>query len=154
MELAQYYDLGRDTEATDVYANVTGTVLGATFGVVVGGSFRWPLVDQIAANRVSALVLSAWVAYRLYPYVPTIDLHKYWDTLKPIVLTPNLSAYDLFRHSAIWLILYALVAKIGGAALQPWLILPVFAGVVLFLRSSSSRQRSVSPSLRARSSRM
>jgi len=27
--------------------------------------------------------------------VPTIDLHKYWDTLKPIVLTPNLSTYDL-----------------------------------------------------------
>jgi len=131
MELAQYYDVGRDTEATDVYANVTGTVLGATFGVVVGGSFRWPLVNQIAANRIPALVLSAWVAYRLYPFVPTIDLHKYWDTLKPIVLTPNLSTYDLFRHSAIWLIVYALVAKIGGAALSPWLLLPVFAGAVL-----------------------
>jgi VanZ family protein len=132
MELAQYYDVGRDTQATDIYANVAGTVLGATFGVVVGGSFRWPLVDQIAANRVPALILSAWVAYRLYPFVPTIDLHKYWDTLKPVILTPNLSAYDLFRHSAIWLIVYALVAKIGGAALSPWLLLPLFAGAVLF----------------------
>ena len=132
MELAQYYDVGRDTEATDVYANAIGTVLGAICGVVLGSISRWPLVDQIAINRVPALVLSAWVTYRLYPFVPTIDLHKYWDTLKPIVLTPNLSAYDLFRHSAIWLIVYALVAKIAGTALWPWLLLPVFAGAVLF----------------------
>jgi hypothetical protein len=32
-----------------------------------------------------------------------IDLHKYCNALKPIVLTPSLIGYDLFRQTAIWL---------------------------------------------------
>lgn len=131
MELAQYYDIGRVTAATDVYANVAGTALGSASGIIFGRNFRWTLVDQIAANRIPALILCAWVAYRLYPFVPTIDLHKYWVTLKPIVLAPHLSAYDLFRHSAIWLAVYTLVVKIGRPLLRPWLLIPFFATAVL-----------------------
>jgi len=131
MELTQYYDVGRDTEATDVYANVLGTILGAIPGVVSRDDHRWLFVRQIAANRIPALLVLAWLAYRLYPYVPTIDLHKYWDTLKPIVLTPKFSAYDLFRHTAIWLTVYTLVSRIT-TILRPWLLIPLFAAGVLF----------------------
>jgi hypothetical protein len=89
------------------------------------------LIDQVAANRVPSLLLLAWAAYRLYPFVPTIDLHKYWNTVKPIILTPQLLPYDLFRHTAIWLTVYALIARIG-ATLRPWVLIPLFAGAVLF----------------------
>ena len=88
MELTQYYDDGRQTAATDLYANVVGTTLGAIGGSLTGTDFRWPLLRGIASNRVPALLLSAWAGYRLFPYVPTIDLHKYWDTLKPVILYP------------------------------------------------------------------
>ena len=77
MELAQYYDPGRVTSATDLYANVAGTALGAFGGHLAGADFRWPLLREIAANRVPALLLSAWAGYTLFPYVPTVDLHKY-----------------------------------------------------------------------------
>ena len=75
MELAQYYDDSGVTSATDLYANVIGTLLGAIGASLTGRKFRWPLLREIAANRVPALLLSAWVGYRLFPYVPTIDLY-------------------------------------------------------------------------------
>ncbi|HXO90081.1 MAG TPA: VanZ family protein, partial [Stellaceae bacterium] len=133
MELAQYYDDSRQTAATDLYANVVGTLLGAIGGGVTGGNFRWPLLREIASNRVPTLLLSAWAGYRLYPYVPTIDLHKYWDALKPVILHPTLTGYDLFRYTTIWLTIGVLVEAIGGQK-RAWLLFPLFVGSVMFAK--------------------
>ncbi len=114
VELLQYYDTGRDTEATDFYANTLGTAIGAGIGWFFGQNFRWPLLREISANRVPALLLAAWLGYRLYPYVPTIDLHKYWTALKPVFLYPKLSPYSLLRHVAIWLAICVMIEKIAG----------------------------------------
>src|SRR5271157_3948056 len=42
IELTQYYDDGRQTAATDLYANVVGTGLGAIGGSLTGTDLRWP----------------------------------------------------------------------------------------------------------------
>jgi VanZ family protein len=130
MELTQFYDDGRQTAATDLYANVVGTTLGAIGGSLTGSDFRWPLLREIASNRVPALLLSAWAGYRLFPYVPTTDLHKYWDTLKPVILYPSLTGYDLFRYTAIWLTIGALIEPISGPKRVRQLF-PLFVGGVL-----------------------
>jgi len=130
MELVQYYDDGRQTAATDLYANVLGTGLGAIGGSLTGTDLRWPLLREITANRVPALLLSAWAGYRLFPYVPTTDLHKYWSALKPIILHASLTGYDLFRYTAIWLTIGALIEAISGPK-RAWLLFPLFVGVVL-----------------------
>jgi VanZ family protein len=113
-ECLQYYDAYRDTEATDVYANTLGTMLGATAGWLFGREFRMPFLRELSANRIPALLLAAWLGYRLYPYVPTINLHKYWDALKPIVLYPELTVLGLLRQTAIWLCIRALSDAIAG----------------------------------------
>jgi VanZ family protein len=130
MELVQYYDDSRQTAATDLYANVVGTLLGAIGGGLTGGSFRWPLLREIASSRVPTLLLSAWAGYRLFPYVPTIDLHKYWNALRPVVLHPSLTGYDLFRYTAIWLTIGVLVEAIGGQK-RARLMFPLFVGAVI-----------------------
>ena len=114
VEVVQYYDTGRDTEATDLYANTLGTAIGAGIGWFFGQDFRFPLLREISANRVPALLLTAWLGYRLYPYVPTIDLHKYWGALKPVFLYPQLTPDSLFRHVAIWLSICVMIEKIAG----------------------------------------
>lgn len=114
VEYLQYYDAGRDTEATDFYANVLGTAIGASVGWVFGQDFRWPLLREISANRVPALLLTAWLGYRLYPYVPTIDLHKYWHAVKPVIVYPHLTPYSLFRHIAVWLSICVMIEKMVG----------------------------------------
>jgi len=114
VEVLQYYDAGRDTQATDLYANALGTVIGAAIGWFFGQDFRLPLLREISANRVPALLLTAWLGYRLYPYVPTINLHKYWDALKPVVLYPQLPPDALLRHVAVWLGICVMIEKIAG----------------------------------------
>jgi VanZ family protein len=130
IELTQYFDADRVTDAPDVYANSAGTLLGAVGGALTGGNFRWPLLSEIAANRVPALLLGAWIGYRLFPYVPTLDLHKYWDALKPVILDPSLTRYDLFRYTFIWLTICALIEAIAGPR-RIWVLFPLFVGCVL-----------------------
>jgi VanZ family protein len=130
MELAQFFDAGRVTDAPDVYTNTIGTLLGAIGGRLTGGSFRWPLLSEIAAARVPTLLLAAWIGYRLFPYVPAIDLHKYWHALQPVLRHPSLTGYELFRYTAIWLALSALIEAIVGAT-WVWFVFPLFAVAVL-----------------------
>jgi VanZ family protein len=130
MELAQHYDDGRQTAATDLYANVVGTALGAIGGSLTRRNLRWPLLGEIASNRVPMLLLSAWAGYRLYPYVPTTDVHKYWNALKPVILHPSLTGYDLFRYTAIWLTIGALIEAIVGPR-RLRLLFPLFVGFVI-----------------------
>lgn len=130
VELLQYYDGGRDTEATDFYANTLGTLLGAAGGWLFGREFRWPFLRELSDNRVPVLLLAAWIGYRLYPYVPTINLHKYWDALKPVVLYPHLTPLGLVRQTAIWLCICTLTEKIAGP--RSGRLYWFFAGFTLF----------------------
>ncbi len=129
IELLQYYDTGRDTEATDFYANVAGTILGALFGRSVGRNIRWSVLSGVPANPVPALLLVAWLGYRLYPYVPTIDLHKYWNAIKPLVLHPSATPYAIFRQTAFWMAICLLVEKIANGR-RAVLLFGIFAGLV------------------------
>jgi VanZ family protein len=133
VELTQYYDEGRDTTLNDLYSNTLGTLLGAIGGILVAGRVRWALLRDLVDNREPALLLAGWLGYRLFPYVPTIDLHKYWDALKPVVLHPSLTPYDLIHHTAIWLVVYALFAAIFRRR-YPVLLMPFFVGAVLFAK--------------------
>ena len=130
MELVQYYDDSRQTAATDLYANVVGTLLGAIGGRLTGRNLRWPLLREIASSRMPTLLLSAWAGCRLFPYVPTTDLHKYWNALKPVILYPSLTGYDLFRYTAIWLAIGVLIEAISGPK-RVRLLFPLFVGGVL-----------------------
>jgi VanZ family protein len=130
MELAQYYIAARVSAADDVYANLIGTVLGALAGNLAGANSLWLPLRQATVNRVPSLLLALWLGYRLYPYVPTIDLHKYWEAIRPVVLNPHPTSYDLFRYTAIWSAIGSLVEAIGGRR-RCWLLFPFFIAAVL-----------------------
>lgn len=130
MELTQYYDIGRDTAATDLYANTIGTLIGAPVAILFSGRLRVPLLQAIAARPVPILLIATWAGYRLYPFVPTIDLHKYWHALKPAVLDPVPAPAALYRHVSIWLTLFALIEAIFGAR-RSAVLAALLAGLVL-----------------------
>lgn len=112
MELTQYFDIGRVTSADDVYANTLGAIVGSVGANCLSGRWRVPLIAGISAKPVPVALIAAWAGYRLYPYVPTIDLHKYWAALKPVILYPVLPLGDLCRHTTIWLTIFAFVATV------------------------------------------
>lgn len=116
VELVQYFDAGRQTTTTDVYANFAGTALGAFAGCMGGAGLRRPSAGNVAADPFPVLLLLAWVASRLYPFVPSVVPYKYWHALKPVVLHPEVTPYDLCRYAAVWLFVAALVDAVAGRA--------------------------------------
>jgi VanZ family protein len=140
MELLQFNDVGRTTSMGDVYANTIGSLLGAAAGIALGGSFRWPLVRELGENLAPATLIAAWLGYRLYPYVPTINLHKYWHTIRPLIHAPSLPAGELAGFAIIWLCLASVVEQIFGfrrwLLLFPALVGAEVAGRIMMLRTS------------------
>ena len=131
MELLQYFDAGRVSCMSDFYLNSLGTLLGA----LAAGAWRGDLSSvNIASGRASPfalLVLTAWLGWRLFPYEPVIDLHKYWAALKPLVLSPNLTPYDVFRFATMWAAVTYL-AQFGVSLRSPRVIVPA-AMALIFL---------------------
>ncbi len=142
MELSQFYIAGRFTDMSDVYANATGSLLGALAAVVFGGGVRLSLPGERHPQIFPSLLLASFLARRLYPYVPVIDLHKYLQALRPVYAAPRLAAGDLFVHGVVWLVLAYLVESLFGrrSALALFLILAVviFAGQIMIVEASVS----------------
>jgi VanZ family protein len=137
IEITQYNDLGRTTSMGDVYANGIGASCGAAARIFVGTSLRWPLVGELAANPSAALLLTMFFAYRLYPYVPVIDLHKYWHAVRPILMAPSLPSGEFSRYLVTWLFVAAIVHVLYGCRrfqlLFPLLCSAEFLGRVLIV---------------------
>ena len=103
IELAQFYDAGRVSSFSDFFLNVVGLLVGTI--VALGAAARlvrtsWPAGSAPAFSR---LLLLSWLGWRLYPYVPTLEIHHYWHILQPLLLTPGIEPLNLFRYTALWL---------------------------------------------------
>ncbi len=102
IELTQFYDASRVSTLSDVYLNVVGTLAGAVLACLVGADLThlsWPSGSAPAFAR---LLLLAWLGWRLYPYVPTIDLHQYWRAVR-VLFTADVGAYSISRYALLWL---------------------------------------------------
>ena len=131
LEWAQFYDEGRDPGMADIYANLTGTVLGASAGSLLFRKQRRPLTLPIARRPFVLLLLGSWLGYRLTPFAPTIDLHKYWLALKPLVMSPVLPPLDLYRHAVITLALALLLEALFGVVRSRVAILALVPALLL-----------------------
>jgi len=130
VELAQYFDPGRVPSAGDVYTNAGGTALGAVAGLVFAYDIRLSLVRDIRSRPFPALLIASWLGYRLYPYVPTINLHKYVDVFRALVLNPQLGRYECFRYTVMWLTIAALLETMAKQR-RSRRLLPLFAVAVV-----------------------
>lgn len=90
VEALQLGIAGRVSSGPDLALNAAGTLLGALLGTAMGGrqlfagEGRGGLADPVAA-----LLVLLWLGWRLYPYVPSIDLQDWKDNLKPLLLHPE-----------------------------------------------------------------
>lgn len=137
MELAQFYDQGRDSTLGDVYANAIGTAMGVLAARLLAAGQRWGTLRALAADRPAAAILVMWFGYRLYPYVPTIDPHKYLHALAAVVLEPPPGPLDCARFLLAWLVVAMVIDRLYGPrqvrTLFPLLACGEFLGRVLIL---------------------
>ncbi len=116
MELTQFYIPGRDSTLTDVYDNFAGSLLGAALGSLFHGELRLGVFSALTKRPFPALLIACWAGYRLFPYAPVIDLHKYWRAVRPLLVSPHVARLDLYRHAVICLALALLMEALFGAA--------------------------------------
>lgn len=127
IEVIQFHDVGRVTSMGDVYANGIGSAAGAAAAAAIGAAMRWPFMRELGAHPAAALLLVMFFGYRLYPYVPTIDLHKYWHTIRPLLHAPSLPPSDLLRFTIIWLFIATIIHSLYGFR-RFLLLFPLVAG--------------------------
>jgi len=126
VEFLQCYAEYRNPTFGDIYANAIGSAVGAGAGVFAQQHYRPAWLQPLLAHPRALLLLILWLGARLYPYVPTIDLHKYWSALKPLFISPSLPPLELFRYSVAWLFVAALIHSCYGS--QRWkFAFPLFA---------------------------
>jgi VanZ family protein len=121
LELTQYYDAGRQTTVWDILANTLGTLSGALAGAALHHRMNWAPAAVLKQRPYLTLLLACWFGYRLYPYVPVIDLHAYWSAVRPLIHIRELPLMDACRHAVLWLslalMLEALVGRVWSSLL-------------------------------------
>lgn len=142
VQMLQVYLPGRDANLQDVFWNMLGVVLGA--GLTLLPWLRFSTVGDVRDRGISAalLLIGCWLAYRLMPFVPSLDWQLWKDSLKPLLLHPQLSLIGLLHDAVAWAVVASLwpqVCRCRKAGL--WLLVlvgGVFALEVLMVRNTVS----------------
>lgn len=129
LEIAQFYDAGRFPSMWDVYMNDVGALCGAIAALLIR-NVATAGFGVIRRRDFVLVLLLCWLGYRLFPFAPVIDLHKYWDAVRPLIVDPSVSAVDVFRHTATWLAVAVLLESVIDGRRTRWVLLPIFAAVV------------------------
>lgn len=142
LQVAQFYLPSRDQALQDVVWNLLGTVAGATLGLVAGEYLLSTAARAREVRLVPWALIAGWLFYRLIPFVPSIDFQNVKDSLKPLLLHPELTATGVFVDAVGWLVIaYLLRYAQRGRSLSrflPILILADFALEVLIVRNQVS----------------
>lgn len=134
LQLGQVFVRGRVPALDDALWNACGTLLGGLAAARLPAGFTL----RASHSRLSgfpALLAASWLAYRLFPLVPSLDWQSFKDALKPLLLHPRLDLVDALRSGMGWLLFGALweASPLGSLRQLPWLaVVPLtMAGEVL-----------------------
>ena len=132
VQVLQVYLPGRDANLQDVFWNMLGVALG--IGLARVARLQRPLAGQGREPGVNTalLLIGCWLAYRLMPFVPSIDWQLWKDSLKPLLLYPRFSWIGLLHDVAAWAVVACLWPQVvRGRKAGLWLL--ALVGGVFFL---------------------
>ncbi len=108
IEVAQVYISSRVPSLTDLTLNIGGTLLGATFGVAwgtIGGWMHLPSrAEKPTRDPAAMLLIALWLAWRLAPFVPHLDLGKLKSALQPL-FAPHIEPSHVLVYLTYWLVI-------------------------------------------------
>ncbi len=139
LQVLQVYLPGRDANLQDVYWNMVGAGMGGGMALLPWlRTFDLGTTGNKDANY-ALLLIGSWLAYRLMPFVPSIDWQQFKASLKPLLLYPQFSSVGLLHDTVAWAVvayLWSLVCRSQNAGL--WLLLligSVFSLEVLIIKN-------------------
>ena len=113
LQFAQLYLPSRTAALNDVFWNLLGTGVGCFGGIVLSKHVgRWLQRGQ-GLQLVPLFLLGCWAALRLNPFVPSIDFQAIKDSLKPLLLHPEISVVGVVVNAASWLVAAFMLQQLG-----------------------------------------
>ena len=103
IELLQYRLTWRSTAMSDVYMNCAGCLAGALAGALLPLALGRAWAGREPGRGFAGLALTAWLGWRLFPYVPALDWRKVESALLPLLAGGRPPALESFRHFAAWI---------------------------------------------------
>lgn len=142
VQVLQVYLPSRDPNLQDALWNM--------LGMAVGVSVAWlPLHKWVGLGKsghrdanAALLLIGSWLAYRLMPFVPSLDWQQFKNSLKPLLLEPQFSYVGVLHDAVAWAVvayLWTLLFRQRQAGL--WLLLlvgGVFMLEVVIVKNSVS----------------
>lgn len=151
LQILQIYIPSRDPSLQDVLWNTVGTGIGMGLALVVPKQTLARENLNLKNNALFLLLLmGAWLCYRLMPFIPTIDFQSIKDSLKPLLLHPQLNGLGLFHDSLAWAAFACMLAAFIKAqnplplprrqhlAILTGIALATFCGEILILQNTLS----------------
>ncbi len=142
VQVLQVYLPSRDPNLQDALWNMLGMALGA--GVTLLPMLKLMGLSKSGHRDANAalLLIGCWLAYRLMPFVPSLDWQQFKKSLKPLLLEPQLSYIGLLHDAVAWAVtgyLLSLLFRHRQSGL--WLLLlvgGVFSLEVLIVKNAVS----------------
>lgn len=153
METGQAFLRPRTPSGWDVVLNGLGAAAGALAGALVApararDALAW---QPRIADAAAAILLACWLGYRLYPYVPALDLGEWRASLSPLLRPWEPDWPRILRLAVFWLVAGRLLDAVrpGGerGALLALAMLATIAAAVPLLERRLSWEEIVAPGL-------
>ena len=113
LQFAQLYLPSRNATLNDVFWNLLGMAIGYLGGIVLSKHARRWLRQGQGLQLVPVVLLGCWAALRLNPFVPTIDFQAIKNSLKPLLLHPEISVVGVVVNAASWLLAAFMLQRLG-----------------------------------------
>jgi VanZ family protein len=124
IEIAQTHVTGRTSSVVDLVLNIVSTAAGVMLArFTMDGHARRGARAYVTDGFAGVLAIS-WVAYRLVPFVPTIDFQHVKDAIKPLMTMSNFEIMTFLRYGICWCV-FAFAARRAMPNVRAWLLLPV-----------------------------
>jgi len=104
LQFAQLYLPGRIAALNDAIWNILGLTLGIFFALVANKYILKLQIEVRAIPLIPLVLLGVWSAYRLVPFVPTTDFQAIKDSLKPLLIQPDISLLAVFINMVSWML--------------------------------------------------
>jgi len=111
LQFGQIYLPSRDANLSDAVLNFIGTIIGICIAVSLNANRQLFVGVMHGQDSFPMLLLFSWMAYRLMPFVPSIDLQQLKNGIKPIFLFSTWELVRIFHDATSWIVVFYILCK-------------------------------------------
>ncbi|MBT9465191.1 VanZ family protein [Hydrogenophaga sp.] len=124
LQFVQIWLPSRDAAAGDAFINGLGLIIGLGIGSSLV-HLRPTMADRrIRMALIPTSLLLLWLAYRWFPWVPTLDLQNIKNAIKPLLTTSDFNGVRAIHTAVAWLVFFKISEYVRNERIAPqWLVL-------------------------------